>query len=279
MDFGLGDLVSAGVSLFEGDKQRSLSKKQFKMQMDESIQRRVADAKKAGIHPLFGLGASVGASPTTHYGGGDISAAGDALGSAVDKAMSASDKKGIQAKNEQVLDSQIRRNDAAAKADEAQAGWYDAQAAKARQGAAATGRDQGVSDIEGQGLVTYPLRPQEPTAQAIPLPQVTQKGKRQVSGERQLAAEPTDNLYKLPFGWVLRTGGAFSPSEALEQHYGDVGSVPWQVLAFIEDSVKGRVYHPRLEAWWAEASPKVKAWFKRELREISKRFPDEKRRY
>ena len=44
------------------------SQGQFDAQMDESVQRRVADAKAAGIHPLFAMGASVGASPTISAG-------------------------------------------------------------------------------------------------------------------------------------------------------------------------------------------------------------------
>lgn len=62
-------------------KDRKESRRQFDAQMDTSIQRRVADARKAGIHPLFALGASVGASPTSHVGGTPTrgSAAGTAL--------------------------------------------------------------------------------------------------------------------------------------------------------------------------------------------------------
>ena len=43
-----------------GSKGRKAATDQFNAQMDTSIQRRVVDAKKAGIHPLFALGGSVG---------------------------------------------------------------------------------------------------------------------------------------------------------------------------------------------------------------------------
>lgn len=277
MDLGLGDLLSAGVSLFEGKKTRKLAKDQFRTQLDESVQRRVADAKKAGVHPLFALGASVGASPTTQYGGGDISAAGDALGAAVDKAMSYKSRKGAQAKNEQVLDSQIRRNEAAAQADQAQAGYYDAQAARIRQQGASQGRDQNVSDIEGQGLVTFPLAPRDPTGVAIPVPKVTAKGARQVAGERQMAAHPTRNVYKLPFGFELHTEAGFSPGEALEQHYGDIGSAPWQVAMLIEDSLKGRVRNPTLERWLKKHGSAGRRWMERELWKIETRMQRRKK--
>ena len=49
------------------DAQR-LSQAQFDSTMDESIQRRVKDAMKAGVHPLFALGAGQGASPTITTG-------------------------------------------------------------------------------------------------------------------------------------------------------------------------------------------------------------------
>jgi hypothetical protein len=48
--------------------QMRMAQSQFDAQMDQSVQRRVADAKKAGIHPLFALGASAGGSPTISAG-------------------------------------------------------------------------------------------------------------------------------------------------------------------------------------------------------------------
>lgn len=87
-----GAAISAGASLVGGAMNRRAQKKanrqaqyQFDQQMDYSIQRRVADAKKAGIHPLYALGASPGASPTImagqHDSGSAISDAGAAIGS------------------------------------------------------------------------------------------------------------------------------------------------------------------------------------------------------
>lgn len=46
------------------------AKRQFDIQTNESIQRRVADGLKAGINPLAAIGASVNYSPTISAGGG-----------------------------------------------------------------------------------------------------------------------------------------------------------------------------------------------------------------
>lgn len=82
-----GDLISGGSALLGGilgdksaSKQYKLAKDQFNQQMDHSIRRRVEDAKRAGIHPLYALGASVGSSPTIMAGQhGSGSALGDAV--------------------------------------------------------------------------------------------------------------------------------------------------------------------------------------------------------
>ncbi len=67
---GFGNFLDS----ISGATTRDLAARQFDEQMDQTIQRRVVDAKAAGIHPLFALGASAGASPTVHAGGGGASA-------------------------------------------------------------------------------------------------------------------------------------------------------------------------------------------------------------
>lgn len=101
----LGDLLDLGGRLITGAQNRKYakatlaeSKRQFDVQTNQLIQKRVADAKAAGVHPLFALGASVGASPTTAVGGGNPtgSVAGDALqglGAIISRQMEAEAKK------------------------------------------------------------------------------------------------------------------------------------------------------------------------------------------
>lgn len=73
---GASQLFNAGVNLWAGHKaqqgandDRALAAGQFNAQMDETIQRRVADGLKAGINPLAAIGASANVSPTIHAGG------------------------------------------------------------------------------------------------------------------------------------------------------------------------------------------------------------------
>lgn len=103
----------------EAKKQRKLnqqmlqqSQRQFDAQMDQSVQRRVKDAKAAGVHPLFALGASVGASPT-------ISANADA--------GSANNPMGQALSNMAQTLGIVEQNKASAKKDEAEAALFDSE--------------------------------------------------------------------------------------------------------------------------------------------------------
>lgn len=140
----LGDVLSFGGSLLgvkqarkDSRRDRELSMAQFDAQMDESIQRRVRDAEKAGIHPIFAMGANVGASPTAHYGGGPKRSVGDAL-AALGSRMSQRDLQEAQLK---VMESEANRN-------EADAAAANAEAARTAQNIAATGRDLAVAEID-----------------------------------------------------------------------------------------------------------------------------------
>ena len=64
-----GGIFGSSRAKKEASRNRQMAQAQFDAQMDETIQRRVADAKAAGVHPLFALGASAGASPTLSAGG------------------------------------------------------------------------------------------------------------------------------------------------------------------------------------------------------------------
>lgn len=131
---GFGAKASAKESARQMAANRAQAQAQFDSQMDESVQRRVADAQAAGIHPLFALGASVGASPTLIGGGQPTgSAKGDAL-------------QAIGAQLARVNLAGIKQANASASRDEAEAAYLNAQTKKLESDTNATGRD---------GAVTY----------------------------------------------------------------------------------------------------------------------------
>lgn len=117
-----------------------LAQGQFNQQMDHSVRRRVEDAKRAGVHPLFALGASVGTSPTLSAGGGG-SRAGDPMQSAL-----TSMARGLGV---------IEQNRASAKRDEAEAALLDSERKRIEQDLVARGRDTpGISEDHGSKFAT-----------------------------------------------------------------------------------------------------------------------------
>lgn len=65
----VGDLIGGHSASSEAHKNRKEARRQFDIQTNESVQRRVQDALKAGINPLTALGANVSSAPTIHAGG------------------------------------------------------------------------------------------------------------------------------------------------------------------------------------------------------------------
>jgi len=121
----LGAAISAGASLLGGSKaQKSASDQQLmnylaqKEFAQSGIQWKVADAKKAGLHPLFALsGSGASFSPSgIHVSDGGLSEAGQAVGQAVTRSMDVMQKKQALA--------ELRRLEAAASKDEAQAALF-----------------------------------------------------------------------------------------------------------------------------------------------------------
>lgn len=137
---GVGGVAGAISSARSSKKALRESKRQFRAQMDESIQRRVKDAEKAGVHPLFALGASVGASPTLQAG-----TTGGGIGDALEAAGRAASGYGLAMTQKKLADAQAGK-------DEAQRMLYDAQRKKIEQELASQGRD-GVSTFP---VGTYP---------------------------------------------------------------------------------------------------------------------------
>lgn len=90
-----GAAIGAGASLLGGSMGKDSAKKtlkearrQYDLTRTQQIQDRVADAKKAGIHPLYAIGAGGGASPTVSAGvdnsmGNALADSGAILGNAV----------------------------------------------------------------------------------------------------------------------------------------------------------------------------------------------------
>ena len=154
----LGDLLSFAGGLIgqsQQNKQSSLNRAltreqmqmqrhQFNEQMDASIQRRVSDAQKAGVHPLFALGASAGASPTVSIGG-QQQPTGSALGDAL---------RGIGGR---IAQAELNSRSAAAKRDEAEAAYHNARTKLLEQDFASRGRDGVQSSVQ---TFPYPGGPQ-----------------------------------------------------------------------------------------------------------------------
>ncbi len=131
-----GGLLSDRSARKDAQRNRRLSKQQFAEQMDTSVQRRVADARKAGIHPLFAMGASVGASPTISAGGRQPtgSGVGDAISRLVERLSRKAD----------------RGTNAAAARDEAEAALLNSRTKKMEQELTSRGHD-------GASVKTFPL--------------------------------------------------------------------------------------------------------------------------
>lgn len=95
----LGDLVSAGVSAWQGEENREtqmqIARENMALQKEfaqSGVQWKVADAQKAGIHPLAALGANTTSFSPVSVGSTDYGSMGQDLGRAVKAAMSNSDR-------------------------------------------------------------------------------------------------------------------------------------------------------------------------------------------
>lgn len=123
-------------------QQMAQAQRQFDAQMDQSVTRRVRDAKNAGVHPLFALGASVGASPT--ISSNDPQSTGNPMGSAL-QAMAST------------LNS-LETNRAQAARDNAEAALLDSERKRLEQtlSSGAQGSDSEALRVVEKGVKTYP---------------------------------------------------------------------------------------------------------------------------
>lgn len=136
LQFG-GQLLGAAQAQRERRRDRELAKDQFREQMDHSVRRRVEDAKRAGIHPLFALGASVGGSPTTTVGGPSGSSLGDAVAGLGRNLGRRRMEKSALAQSA----AEIRRAEAGAARDEAEAALINSERKRLEQNLVSRGHD------------------------------------------------------------------------------------------------------------------------------------------
>ena len=184
----LGSLLDLAGGVFsdrqarkDRQRDRQLSQAQFDAQMDESVQRRVKDAEKAGIHPLFALGASSGASPTITAGGGrSPTGVRDAVGRAADRLAMRKLQK-----------SEIARSEAAAKRDLAEAALLDSERARLAQDAASRGHDGAA--VRGKESVLSD-QPVYGPAEAVPQQVLKMSRPGVASGTNPLAVKVQDEF-------------------------------------------------------------------------------------
>lgn len=95
----LGNLVSAGVNYFQGDKNREsqerIAAQNIALQREfaqNGIQWKVADAQAAGLHPLAALGAQTSSFSPVSVGSTDFGSMGQDVGRAIKAAMSDADR-------------------------------------------------------------------------------------------------------------------------------------------------------------------------------------------
>lgn len=132
---GLGSVLSIGSSikgLFGGNNK---SGKLARALQDSQIQRMVADAKAAGIHPLYALGSSANYSPILNLnaGGDPLGAAGEAITRTVDRYSAEAQAKRNAGMESRLAMAQLGALQAQTHRDEAAAALHHAEAAKARQ--------------------------------------------------------------------------------------------------------------------------------------------------
>jgi len=196
----LGGLMGDSAAKKQAKQQQAFAREQFEWQKNR-ITNTVADAKNAGIHPLFALGSSANISPVSMSGGG-----GSALGEGVSRAGELLGAASAQGKKpsgdpmeQQLVEARIAREKAGAASDLASANYYNSMAAKTeREGRAiSTARD-----IATLGNLNTPGRPAAPPASYSP---PRPKGITTLSGRRPRVGQASD-------------------AEDVEQRYGEVAS-------------------------------------------------------
>lgn len=225
MDFGnfLGSLASIGGKIFDSQNARSQANKERDRQhmyATSGIQMRVKDAQKAGIHPLYALGAST-YSPSTVVGGTDYGSMGQDISRAV-QAVTPADSR---------LEDAILRN------------WnlrnqiLEGQVAGARQSSVPYSTGSMMPVIAGQGNAVMSAGSgwdEYPVTQTVNPPETN------VQANKHLGYTLIPNLKR------------FSPSNNFEKVYGDegLGNFIHNSLNYIDSFYRAftRYHSPRFEA-------------------------------
>lgn len=217
-----GPVLQSAASIFGGQmdaaQERQQQRHQDDMQRiawqrdDTAIARRVADAKAAGVHPLYAMGAQVPQSAIPQYigqsgGGAGVAEAGQSLGTAISRMKSPEEKLKDQLEI-RLAESQIKETDA-------RAGYYTSMAAREAQAGGAgmhVQEKRGKEVIEGQapnppGAGAYELEPPKWPTQKLGEPGV-KAGIGQGYEERMLTEG---------FPMVMPDSGQESPEEIFSE--------------------------------------------------------------
>lgn len=239
---------------------------QFDQQMDQSVRRRVEDAVRAGVHPLFALGASVGASPTVSSGGAPYSSGNTGMSSAL-----------------QNMGRMIANvNTAQAKRDEAEAAYLDSQRALNEQrlnsegrDAFGTGKTRALPDNtidRGDYLEYKPEVPAQskPGLRAGPIPERLQLTTR--DGRKIEVLNPDAGLDEIGQAEYVRQKGVMWTADRIEDIMGflksrggtsdkEIAAMERRLDALRKDRQTGGKKAKEAAKLWDEASRKVRSFF------------------
>jgi len=212
-----GSILGGMLGGSESGAPSQLARNQFKYQKQlhqNQIQWQVADAKKAGLHPLFALGNSMNFSPVSDTSSTDTT--GSALGQGI---AEAGRQVGNLVGQKSLVSSQVKANDAAAERDYASAALSLSNMKRAENEA----NFRQDNAINTQPDFKHTPVPKIPTRK---LERGTQKGK-----------QPFFTEYELGSGYSFYGPRAEEPAEALENVGGMLMSLPKNALHVIRGTI------------------------------------------
>lgn len=198
-------IISAGTSLLGGlfgKSEAAANRAAQEKYAKNSIQWRVEDAKKAGIHPLAAIGATGATYTPVSSGFGDaVAQAGAALGEGVRRNGNAASKRAVAGLNARMTESAIEVN-------QAQRDLYRAQALNIT----AEARGKALNQVGGK--ITTKINPDESTPEEITL--------RSSDGKNYKAVNPDgvvdlDELIAHYVQKMFRHPGGYSSAEKAQQ--------------------------------------------------------------